>query len=172
MYRHVKIKSIFTSRAMQMIFHTIDSATLPQGSSFLVKVIHRMGTLLAKQTGTELASITDFNVVEWRVVSGLHAFGRSTQKALVDYTGGDQAQTSRVLASLEKKGMVRSEAGGADRRARNFELTEIGLKSVEAAMPDIAEYFRRIDQTLTADEKATFIALLNRLLAAAESDQQ
>jgi hypothetical protein len=37
-------------------------------------------------------------------------------------------------------------------------------------MPKVAEYFSRIDQALTAQEKATLIDLLNRMLDAANTD--
>ena len=69
-----------------MKFQDIDSETLPKSSGFLVKIMHRMSTLLARNTAEEFASITRFNIVEWRVVSGLYAFGASRQKRLVDYT--------------------------------------------------------------------------------------
>jgi DNA-binding MarR family transcriptional regulator len=153
-----------------MRFQDIDSDTLPESSSFLVKAIHRMSTLLARQTTEKFSSITDFDIVEWRVVSGLFAYRTATQKALVEYSGGDQAQTSRILARLEIKGMVQSTTSGEDKRARIFELTEAGNNAVEAAMPDVASYFKRVDDTLTRAEKATFIALLSRLLAAADAN--
>lgn len=129
-----------------------------------------MSTLLARQTTEKFSSITDFDIVEWRVVSGLFAYRTATQKALVEYSGGDQAQTSRILARLEIKGMVQSTTSGEDKRARIFELTEAGNNAVEAAMPDVASYFKRVDDTLTRAEKATFIALLSRLLAAADAN--
>lgn len=165
MYYHVNLLSIFPETVLKMKFHNIDSETLPKSSSFLVKVIHRMSTLLARNATKEFAAITDFNIVEWRVVSGLYAFGKSNQKSLVEFTGGDQAQTSRTLAELERRGLIRTEANGKDRRARDIELTETGWSAVDAAMPNISAYFRRIEETLTQDEKATLIALLNRLLA-------
>jgi len=154
-----------------MKFQDIDSETLPKSSGFLVKIIHRMSTLLARNTAGEFASITSFNIVEWRVVSGLYAFGTSRQKRLVDYTGGDQAQTSRILASLERSGVVRSTTSVRDARARIFELTGEGRRAVAAAMPQVAEYFSRIDHALTTEEKATLIDLLNRMLDAANTDR-
>jgi DNA-binding MarR family transcriptional regulator len=153
-----------------MKFQDIDSETLPKSSGFLVKIMHRMSTLLARNTAEEFGSITSFNIVEWRVVSGLYAFGTSRQKRLVDFTGGDQAQTSRILASLERNGAVRSTTSDKDARAKIFELTEEGRGAVAAAMPKVAEYFSRIDQALTAQEKATLIDLLNRMLDAANTD--
>ena len=149
----------------------IDSEALPESSSFMVKVIHRMSTLLTKKTAAEFSSITDFNIVEWRVVSGIYAYKSATQKMLVEYSGGDQAQTSRILSDLRAKGVVRSELNGKDRRARNFELTEMGLQSVQAAFPAIASYFARIEDAVTAAEKESFIAILNKLLEAAEPTQ-
>ena len=155
-----------------MKFHNIDSETLPQSASFLVKIIHRMSTLLTRATTAEFASVTMFNIVEWRVVSLLYAFGTSRQKDLVDFSLADQAQTSRGLADLDRSGMVRSLPSGDDRRVKNFELTEEGRHEVEAALPAIVSYFSQIDQSLTEAEKATLIALLDRILDSATSNRQ
>ncbi|MGH1465955.1 MAG: MarR family winged helix-turn-helix transcriptional regulator [Cognatishimia sp.] len=154
-----------------MKFQNIDSTTLPQSSSFLVKVLHRMSTLLAKSATIEFAEVTEFNIVEWRVVSGLYALGPSTQRTMVDYTGGDQAQTSRVLSSLVRQGMVRREANGSDGRARDFELTVAGLEAVQIAMPRIAGYFSQIDDALNEAEKELFVSFLDRLLNAANASE-
>ena len=155
-----------------MKFQDIDSETLPKSSGFLVKIMHRMSTLLARNTAEEFASITRFNIVEWRVVSGLYAFGASRQKRLVDYTGGDQAQTSRILASLQRAEMVRSTTSEKDGRAKIFKLTEEGEQAVADAMPRVAAYFSQIDQALTDEETATLIELLNRMLDAANTDSR
>lgn len=151
-----------------MKFRDIDRDTLPDGSSFLVKAIHRTATILARRTGRELSKVTAFNVIEWRVASGLHAFGKASQRDLVEYTGGDQAQTSRILSSFVERGLVHSEKSGIDKRARNFELTEEGVMAVENALPIIARFFSRIDAELDENEQATLIGLLNRVLNAAE----
>ena len=94
------------------------------------------------------------------------------QKELVDRSFADQAQTSRGLADLERTGIVRSLPSGEDRRVKNFELTEEGRREVEAAMPAIVSYFSQIDQSLNDEEKATLIALLDRVLEAAQNSEQ
>jgi DNA-binding MarR family transcriptional regulator len=161
--------SIFNKRRKPLKFQNIDSEFLPTSSSFIVKVIHRTSTLLTKNTAIKFSSITDLNVVEWRVVSGIHFFGTATQKMLVEYTGGDQAQTSRILATLKRKGIVDSQYNGEDRRARNFKLTKVGQQAVTAALPSIANYFSHIDAALTPEEKHVFVSTLNKLLAAASA---
>ncbi|MGB0823651.1 MAG: hypothetical protein ACPGSK_05925, partial [Alphaproteobacteria bacterium] len=55
---------------------------------------------------------------------------------------------------------------------KNFELTEEGRREVEAAMPAIVSYFSQIDQSLNDEEKATLIALLDRVLEAAQNSEQ
>ena len=155
-----------------MKFRNIDSETVPRSASFLVKIVHRMSTLLIRSVTAEFASTTRFNIPEWRVASLLYAFGPSRQKELVDRSFADQAQTSRGLADLERTGIVRSLPSGADRRVKNFELTEEGRREVEAAMPAIVSYFSQIDQSLSDEEKATLIALLDRVLEAAQNSEQ
>ncbi len=155
-----------------MKFRNINSETVPRSASFLVKIVHRMSTLLIRSVTAEFASTTRFNIPEWRVASLLYAFGTSRQKELVDRSFADQAQTSRGLADLERTGIVRSLPSGADRRVKNFELTEEGRREVEAAMPAIVSYFSQIDQSLSDEEKATLIALLDRVLEAAQNSEQ
>jgi len=155
-----------------MKFRNINSETVPRSASFLVKIVHRMSTLLTRSVTAEFASTTRFNIPEWRVASLLYAFGTSRQKELVDRSFADQAQTSRGLADLERTGIVRSLPSGADRRVKNFELTEEGRREVEAAMPAIVSYFSQIDQSLSDEEKATLIALLDRVLEAAQNSEQ
>ena len=155
-----------------MKFRNIDSETVPRSASFLVKIVHRMSTLLTRSVTAEFASTTRFNIPEWRVASLLYAFWTSRQKELVDRSFADQAQTSRGLADLERTGIVRSLPSGEDRRVKNFELTEEGRREVEAAMPAIVSYFSQIDQSLNDEEKATLIALLDRVLEAAQNSEQ
>ena len=100
-----------------MKFHNIDRNKIPDGASFVVKAVHRMGSLLAKRTNEELDRNSTFNLAEWRIASGLYAFGKTSQKALVEYTGSEQAHTSRVLAGLEQRGLARSEQSREDKRA-------------------------------------------------------
>ena len=152
-----------------MKFQNIDSETVPQTASFLVKIVHRMSMLLIRNVTAEIASASRFNIPEWRVASLLYVFGTSRQKELVDRSFADQAQTSRGLADLERTGMVRSLQSGQDGRVKNFELTEEGRREVEAAMPTIVSYFSRIDQSLNDEEKATLVNLLDRMLEAARS---
>lgn len=153
-----------------MKFHNIDRSKIPEGASFVVKAIHRMGSLLAKRTNEELISRKDFNLAEWRIASGLYAFGKSSQKTLVEYTGGEQAHTSRVLAGLEHRGLARSEQSRADRRAREFEMTDAGKAAYEDALPSMSKFFRGIDESLSEEELKMFINILERLLVAAEGD--
>ena len=153
-----------------MKFHNIDRSKIPEGASFVVKAIHRMGSLLAKRTNEELHCRQDFNLAEWRIASGLYAFGKTSQKTLVEYTGSEQAHTSRVLAGLEQRGLARSEQSREDRRARKFELSDEGKAAYEDALPSMSKFFRKIDQSLSEDELKTFIDILDRLLIAAEVD--
>lgn len=153
-----------------MKFHNIDRSKIPEGASFVVKAIHRMGSLLAKRTNEELAHGKDFNLAEWRIASGLYAFGKSSQKTLVEYTGSEQAHTSRVLAGLEHRGLARSEQSREDKRAREFEMTDAGKAAFEGALPNMSKFFGGIDQSLSNDELTMFIDILERLLVAADGD--
>ena len=151
-----------------MKFHNIDRNKIPDGASFVVKAVHRMGSLLAKRTNEELDRNSTFNLAEWRIASGLYAFGKTSQKALVEYTGSEQAHTSRVLAGLEQRGLARSEQSREDKRAREFEMTVAGKVAYEDALPSMSKFFTEIDQSLSEGELELFINMLDRLMTAAE----
>ena len=151
-----------------MQFQGIDTNSLPSSFSFLVQVLRRASVEVVRKNTVQLASISNFNISEWRVVTGLYVFGKCSQKSLVDWAGDDQAQVSRCLWQLKEKDLVQSEASRKDRRAVNFELTRLGAMLVEDAYPDMLKYAKRIDDALNEEEKAIFIGLINRIIEATE----
>jgi len=155
----------------QVKFDDFDSEATPIGSSFVVKSIHRMATMLTRSTVAELAGTGRFNLPEWRVVVWLNALGTSSQRRLVDLTGGEQAQISRVLSDLERRGLVQSGQSAQDKRARVFSLTAQGADSFADVCPDVSQLYGRIDSVLSEAELAQFISMLNRLADALPGEE-
>ena len=149
-----------------MQFQETDMDLFPSSCSVLVRLLRRASGEVVRKHALQLAEISSFNITEWRVVSGLYICGMSTQKALVDWSGDDQALVSRCLWQLKEKDLVRSEVSRKDRRAVNFELTRLGYKLVEDAYPDMLKYAKRIDDSLNEEEKTIFITLINRIIKA------
>ena len=91
--------------------------------------------------------------------AGLHD-GPPNQLALAGQAGTDVKMTSAVLATLERKGLIRRETDPRDSRAKRVAVTERGAelapRAIEAVERADAEFFRPVE---TADA----LGLLRRL---------
>lgn len=72
---------------------------------------------------------TDYSLPEARVLFELAHRGETTAKALADYLGMDAGYLSRLLARLEKHGLVRRETDARDARRRRLRLAPAGERA-------------------------------------------
>lgn len=63
---------------------------------------------------------------QWTILSQLYDADGISQKKLSEHTLKDQAAVTRMLDTMERKGLVRREVNPTDRRAFSIYLTESG----------------------------------------------
>ncbi|MBK7859978.1 MAG: MarR family transcriptional regulator [Archangiaceae bacterium] len=63
---------------------------------------------------------------DWQVIANVKWQGPMTQVALAEHIGAHTATLSRLLDSLEKKGLIQRKANAADRRCVKLHLTRKG----------------------------------------------
>lgn len=105
----------------------------------------------------------DITPTQWAALSKLHEVGPTSQNRLGRMTAMDVATIKGVVDRLTKRGFVRSTADEGDARRRFLALSDEGRAFVAANLPVAREITRETLAPLTEPERATFVALLEKL---------
>lgn len=87
-----------------------------------------------------------------------------TQTRLAQLSGIEKSSLVLFLDGLEKDGWVERRRHPTDRRAHNVHITDNGMKRFEAVGQKLYANEQKALSVFGDDERATFIALLSRLL--------
>jgi DNA-binding MarR family transcriptional regulator len=87
-----------------------------------------------------------------------------TVNELADATAAEQSTMSRTLDSLEAEQLIRREAPTSDMRMRHVFITPAGERKFKELWPLMAEAHGRLFSGISAEDYATFVRLLHRLL--------
>ena len=88
------------------------------------------------------------------------------QVSLSNAVGIDRTSGADVIRRLIRRGLVERVSSGADRRAKLARITEDGRRFVESMHPYMEQAQERFMAPLGREERATFVALLNKLIRA------
>jgi MarR family transcriptional regulator, temperature-dependent positive regulator of motility len=91
---------------------------------------------------------------------------QATLSSLIAY---DRVTIGGVVDRLLTKGLIRREVSEKDRRARELYLTEKGRDLLEAMMPAVQKVQERMLEGLSAEERASLVALLKKATAGASA---
>lgn len=125
----------------------------------LVKVVNK----LRCQIGRELKHL-DVTSEQWGVLAHLWEQDGLNQKELADKLLKDQANTTRILDKLVKKGWVQRLDALNDRRAYLIYLTAEGKHIIEEAYPHIVQVKEKVAKGFTDPEIESLKTMLNRIL--------
>lgn len=108
---------------------------------------------------------TQFNLLA--STSWLHATeGAPTQQRIADMSGSDRMMASKVIANLERRGLVARQADAADARVKRLVTTAAGKSLVHQAVRIVAE----IDKDLFGAPGASRDAVTSALQRIVEAD--
>ena len=140
---------------------------IPYGASALSIGTHRLSQLVRRELERTLSHHGKLSLIDWRICLGLSRSEATTQKELVKFTRMQQAQVSRSLLTLEKRGLIRSVRSEEDRRARLFSLTEKGQKQFKHNLPVVVAFCEAVDNALSAEEIKQYLEMSERIARAA-----
>lgn len=93
-------------------------------------------------------------LAERHLLIELNAQGQSTVSEIAQLFLLDKSTASRLIARAEKKGYIRSDADGKDKRKRIIQLTELGRATLNAFEPIAFAQTRDALIALTPEEAA------------------
>ncbi|MGB7402534.1 MAG: MarR family transcriptional regulator [Arcobacter sp.] len=125
-------------------------------------VINR--TALAMKTGFN-KQIKEFEISpeQWSLIFRIVENNGLTQKELANSTYKDQANITRSLDRLEKKGFLNRLANSKDRRIINIFSTPKAKELVEKIVPISKQYNQLLSKGLSQEECESLISLLNKV---------
>ena len=105
------------------------------------------------------------SVTQWRVMAALGRFAPLTASDVGQRIVMDKVAVSRAVARLMQRGLVERATDRADRRRASLRLSARGRAVHARIVPLALTYQDRLYNVLSADERRSFDALTDRLLA-------
>ena len=99
-----------------------------------------------------------------RALAVLSVIEGPTISQLAVYAVAEQSTLSRALDSLEADGLVRRIADPTDNRATRVSITETGRAAFETLWPTMRKSYARMFKDIDAEERAAFVATLQKML--------
>ncbi|RBQ27194.1 MarR family winged helix-turn-helix transcriptional regulator [Arcobacter sp. CECT 9188] len=126
--------------------------------------------LMSKTLFAQRIKEFDITPEQWSIIFRVVETEGLTQKELSDSTYKDQANITRTIDRLEKKGFIQRQSNKTDRRISNIYPT----KKAKDIVDDIALCSLNFNEELTKDfskdEKKQLVNLLNRVYKNLEKD--
>jgi MarR family transcriptional regulator, organic hydroperoxide resistance regulator len=139
---------------------TVDAIALER---FIPYLLFRVSRRLNAHLREEMRS-AGVTIHRWRVLAVLAARDGRSLAELAAETVMEQSVISRVVDQMRRDGLVRREAGKADRRVGRILLTGRGRALFARIFPVARMHQRRATRDLTADEGRTLVRLLGKVL--------
>lgn len=105
----------------------------------------------------------DASPEEWSVMLILEGEGPLTPSRLADLTLRDRPAVSRLLAKLDKKGLVSRAIGTADRRSQVIQMTDTGRAAFETWRQALMPVIRRSMADVSTAEIDVIVRVLARM---------
>lgn len=133
---------------------------------------YRLSVLSAKlnrQAGMVLKRAGNLRVPEWRILSLLLVHREMNGSEVTDIVGFDPGLISRTFRALEQRGLISVRRTDDDRRSAYMSLTRAGRALHAKVQPMMERRQRHLLSALTAEERAAFLRIVDKLQVAADA---
>jgi len=108
-------------------------------AAHLPYLVNRLGVRLAQAFGKELAAF-GVTLPMWRVMAVLHDCRQASVGRLSEATSIELSTLSRLLAAMDRRGLVRRRRASADARSIVVELSPAGARATRRIIPKAVRY--------------------------------
>jgi DNA-binding MarR family transcriptional regulator len=147
-------------------FTSIDDSVVPHHVPF--PLVRRLDQIFSWAVADVLAGEVTDTSPQYAAVAVLADFPGIDQRRLAALMGLDRTNVGQVIDRLEAKGLVERRINGADRRARELNLTTQGKQIRRRLRPKMVEAQARVLAPLAPAEQDMLIELLIRVIKANE----
>lgn len=134
--------------------------------SFVTFRVNQLSAAFERQWSRFMREHAGVSLSEWRILAMLQD-GPSTSARVVEGTGMNKALLSRSAHQLDSQGLVHICATPGDARSITLDLTPAGRKLLSRVRPLAIERQTQFLSVLTAGERHTLYAALDKLRQAA-----
>ncbi len=138
--------------------------------SFIPYLIYRITNQLTRRIRGRLRK-SGINITRWRVLAVLRAHGELSLGRIVDLTVMEQPSVSRVVAQLEREGLVKREVSRKDSRFVQVNLTPAGGKAFQNVYPTAQKHQELALRGFSSKEINTLRSFLRRIQANIEAEE-
>lgn len=128
-------------------------------------LLMRVATVIHQQTTAAYAREHDLSVPEWRILGRLCVSAPIRRATLCRLSNIDKAQASRVIQTLQKRGLVTVHTDASHRHRQIIDITDAGRDIAERIFPQALAEQVKLLRTLTPEERRTTFKVLRKLLA-------
>jgi DNA-binding MarR family transcriptional regulator len=133
-------------------------------------VIYRTSSLIRKEMARRLKKY-DITPEQWTILNTIYEKSSATQKELTDASFKDQANTARILAKLESKGMIIKLADKKDKRISLIRLTEKGFSLRNEIVEIASDLNNFLSEDMTEGQRNFILDTLNSLVEKIEKNK-
>jgi len=128
-------------------------------------------SLLSKASFSQQIKKFDISPEQWSLLFRVVEKKGLTQKELSDSTYKDQANITRSIDRLEKKGLIQRVSNDFDRRIINLYPTDEAITLTEKIIPISAAFNRLLARGFTQEEYKTLLVLLKKIYSNLEKKE-
>ncbi|MGV0834727.1 MarR family winged helix-turn-helix transcriptional regulator [Mycolicibacterium thermoresistibile] len=130
-------------------------------------IAEMLAPLLRELIALEQPVLDEHGLTMWgySVLVALDRSSMRSQAALAEAINADKTRIIRTLDELQRQGYIERRPDPADRRVRLLNITESGRAVKDAAQRAIQHGEERLLAKVSAEERDTFLHILQRLVA-------
>lgn len=138
--------------------------------NFVPYLMYRITNQLTRRIRGRLRK-SDMNITRFRVLAVLRAYGELSLSRIVELTVMEQPSVSRVVAQLEREGLVKRKVSTKDSRFVHASLTAAGTKAFQNIYPTAQRHQERALSGFSRKEINTLKSFLRRIQKNIEAEE-